>query len=105
MAFWFWFPANLKTKASEVGEYLWEMPMFEEYFDDLKSDIADFKNAGSRYGGTSAAALFLNKFVENTPWAHIDIAGTSILNKPLREYTKGPTGVGVRTILNYIKNF
>lgn len=96
---------NLKTKASEVGEYLWEMPMFEEYFDDLKSDIADFKNAGSRYGGTSAAALFLNKFVKNTPWAHIDIAGTSILNKPLREYSKGPTGVGVRTILNYIKNF
>lgn len=95
---------TLKNRAEEVGEYLWEMPMFEEYFEDLKSDIADFKNAGSRYGGTSAAALFLKKFVKNTPWAHLDIAGTSILTKSMREYTKGPTGVGVRTILNYIMN-
>ncbi len=95
---------NLQISAEEAGEYLWEMPMFDEYFDDLKSDIADFKNSGSRYGGTSAAALFLKKFVKSTPWAHIDIAGTSILNKPLREYQKGATGVGVRTLINYICN-
>jgi len=95
---------NLQVSADAAGEYLWEMPMYEEYFEDLKSDIADFKNSGSRYGGTSAAALFLKKFVKDTPWAHIDIAGTSILNKPLREYQKGATGVGVRTLLNYITN-
>ena len=95
---------NLQISAEEEGEYLWEMPMYEEYFEDLKSDIADFKNSGSRYGGTSAAALFLQKFVKSTPWAHIDIAGTSIINKPLRELPKGATGVGVRTIINYICN-
>ena len=95
---------NIQLSAEEAGEYLWEMPMYEEYFEDLKSDIADFKNSGSRYGGTSAAALFLQKFVKSTPWAHIDIAGTSIINKPLRELPKGATGVGVRTIINYICN-
>jgi len=95
---------ELQISAEEAGEYLWEMPMYDEYFEDLKSDIADFKNSGTRYGGTSAAALFLKKFVKNTPWAHIDIAGTSILNKPLREYQKGVTGVGVRTLINYICN-
>lgn len=95
---------NLRMCGENAGEYLWEMPMFEEYFDDLKSDIADFKNAGTRYGGTSAAALFLKKFIKNTPWAHIDIAGTSIVNKPLREFSKGPTGAGVRTLLIYISN-
>jgi len=94
--------STLKNKSEEVGEYLWEMPMFDEYFEDLKSEIADFKNAGSRYGGTSAAALFLKKFVKDTPWAHLDIAGTSIVTKSLREYTKGPTGVGVRTLINYV---
>ena len=96
--------AKLRECAQLSGEYLWEMPMYDEYFEDLKSDIADFKNSGSRYGGTSAAALFLKNFVKETPWAHIDIAGTSILNKALREYAKGPTGVGVRTLLNYICN-
>jgi len=93
---------KLQYSAEEAGEYLWEMPMYEEYFEDLKSDIADFKNSGSRYGGTSAAALFLQKFVKSTPWAHIDIAGTSIINKPLRELPKGPSGVGVRTLINYV---
>ena len=95
---------GLQASAEEAGEYLWEMPMYEEYFEDLKSDIADFKNSGSRYGGTSAAALFLQKFVNSTPWAHIDIAGTSIISKPLRELPKGVTGVGVRTLINYICN-
>ena len=95
---------DLQMNAEEAGEYLWEMPMYDEYFEDLKSDIADFKNSGSRYGGTSAAALFLKKFVKSTPWAHIDIAGTSIVNKPIRELPKGATGVGVRTLINYICN-
>ncbi|MCR4881658.1 MAG: leucyl aminopeptidase [bacterium] len=95
---------GLQASAEEAGEYLWEMPMYEEYFEDLKSDIADFKNSGSRYGGTSAAALFLKKFIKTTPWAHLDIAGTSIISKPLRELPKGVTGVGVRTLINYICN-
>ncbi len=96
---------RLKTSADVAGEYLWELPMYEEYFDDMKSDVADFKNSGGRYGGASSAALFLQKFVDKTSWAHIDIAGTSIISKDLKELRKGPTGVGIRTILTYITEF
>ena len=85
-----------------VGENLWEMPMFEDYKDSLKSDIADMKNTGSRYGGASTAGVFLSNFVKNTKWAHIDIAGTAFLDKPQHECSKGASGVGVRTLINYI---
>ena len=84
------------------GERLWQMPMYEEYKDSLKSDIADMKNTGSRYAGTQTAALFLQNFVKKTRWAHIDIAGTAFLDKPVNELKKGATGAGVRTLLNYI---
>ena len=89
--------------GAKSGEKYWEMPMFDEYFDSLKSEIADMKNTGSRWGGTSAAALFLQKFVKpEVKWAHIDIAGTAFLDKPQKEFIAGATGVGVRTLLNYI---
>ena len=96
---------RLKTAADTAGEYLWELPMYEEYFDDMKSDVADFKNSGGRYGGASSAALFLQKFVNKTSWAHIDIAGTSIISKDLKELKKGPTGVGIRTLLTYLTEY
>ena len=89
--------------GDENGERLWEMPMYPEYFDTLKSDVADMKNSGGRGGGTTVAALFLQNFVDSeTPWAHIDIAGTSVIENAVLENPKGATGVGVRTILNYI---
>lgn len=89
--------------GEKSGERLWEMPMFPEYFDSLKSDIADMKNSGARGGGTSAAALFLKNFVKDeTPWAHIDIAGTAVIDKAILENPKGATGVAVRTLLEYI---
>ncbi len=78
------------------GEKLWQMPMFEEYFDSLKSDIADMKNTGSRMGGAQIAGLFLQNFVKKVHWAHIDIAGTAFIEK------KGATGAGVRTLINYL---
>ena len=94
---------KLISTAKESGETFWQMPMFEEYFDSLKSDIADMKNTGSRYGGCSAAGLFLKEFVdEKVKWAHIDIAGTAYLEKPQKEFIAGATGAGVRTLLNYI---
>ncbi len=96
---------RLKTSADIAGEYLWELPMYEEYFDDMKSDVADFKNSGGRYGGASSAALFLQKFVNKTSWAHIDIAGTSIISKDFKELVKGPTGVGIRTVLTYLTQY
>lgn len=89
--------------GEKSGEKYWEMPMFEEYFDSLKSEIADMKNTGSRWGGASAAGMFLQKFVsKDVKWAHIDIAGTAFLDKPQKEFISGATGVGVRTLLNYI---
>ena len=79
--------------------------MFDDYMDSLKSDIADMKNTGSRYGGASTAGVFLKNFVKNSKWAHIDIAGTAFLEKPQHECSKGASGVGVRTLINYILNY
>lgn len=91
--------------GKDCGERLWQMPMYPEYFESLKSDIADMKNSGARGGGTTAAALFLKNFVKDgTPWAHIDIAGTAVIDKPILENPKGATAVGTRTLLNYILN-
>jgi leucyl aminopeptidase len=65
--------------------------------------VKDYGNSGARGGGTTTAALFLQNFVEpETPWAHIDIAGTAVIDKAILENPKGATGVGVRTLLNYI---
>ena len=95
--------SKLISTAKDSGETYWQMPMFKEYFDSLKSEIADMKNTGSRYGGASAAGLFLKEFVtDSVKWAHIDIAGTAFLEKPQKEFIAGATGAGVRTLLNYI---
>ena len=88
--------------AEDSGERFWQMPMYEEYGDVLKSDIADTKNTGGRNGGTSAAGVFLSKFIQNTPWIHLDIAGTAFLDKPDAEGIKGATGVGIRSLIRYI---
>jgi leucyl aminopeptidase len=92
----------LKKSADKGGERLWQLPMYEEYFEGLKSDVADFKNAGARWAGASTAGLFLKEFVKDTPWAHIDIAGPAFLDKDIKEMPKGASGASVRTLLNYI---
>ena len=94
--------ARLIKTAKDSGETYWQLPMFKEYKDSLKSDIADMKNTGSRYGGASAAGVFLQEFVKDTKWCHIDIAGTAYLEKPQKEFIAGATGAGVRTLLNYV---
>ena len=89
--------------GNENGEKFWELPLFEEYFENLKSDIADMKNTGSRYGGASAAGVFLKNFVKNKNWAHLDIAGTAYIEKPQYDILKkGATGIGIRTILGWL---
>lgn len=86
--------------SKETGERLWQMPMHEDYKELNKSDVADVKNTGGRYGGAITAAQFLAEFIEDTPWLHLDIAGT-FLAKSDKGYTvKGATGVGVRTLVN-----
>lgn len=89
--------------GEQNGERLWQLPMYEEYKEGLKSDVADMRNTGSRYGGASAAGIFLKEFVKDEiPWVHLDIAGVAFLEKPQKELGKGATGVGVRTLINYI---
>jgi len=85
--------------AERTGERMWQMPMPEEYKQQLKSEIADVKNIGDKYGGAITAALFLAEFVDNTPWVHIDIAGPANSNKESGYMVKGATGIGVRTLI------
>ena len=76
------------------------MPTNDEYKELNKSDVADIKNSGGRWGGTITAALFLSEFVTATPWAHLDIAGTGRAEKERTYWVKGATGVGVQTLTN-----
>jgi leucyl aminopeptidase len=90
-------------KAGEdAGECIWQMPMYDEYKEANKSDIADIKNSGGRYGGAITAAQFLAEFIEDTPWVHLDIAGTSRTEKDRGHLVKGETGVPVRTLVNLV---
>jgi leucyl aminopeptidase len=91
---------NKVLKAAEKsGERMWQMPMPEEYKEQNKSEIANVKNTGNRYGGAITAALFLGEFVDNTPWVHLDIAGPALSSKESGYIVKGATGVGVRTLV------
>jgi leucyl aminopeptidase len=85
--------------AERTGERMWQMPMPEEYKEQNKSEIANVKNTGNKYGGAITAALFLAEFVDNTPWVHLDIAGPALSNKESGYIVKGATGVGVRTLV------
>ncbi|MFC2068146.1 leucyl aminopeptidase [Chloroflexota bacterium] len=90
------------TAGSEAGELVWQMPMYDQYKEQNKSDIADIKNVGNRYAGAITAAQFLAEFVGDTPWIHLDIAGTSMTNKEKGYLVKGATGTPVRTLVNFI---
>ena len=86
--------------GEESGERMWQMPMDEDYREQNKSDVADIKNTGGRWGGAITAAQFLAEFVGDTPWVHLDIAGTDRIDKDKRYLVKGATGVAVRTLVN-----
>lgn len=97
------FVKELIKTAEYSGEKFWQLPMWQDYRDNLKSDVADMRNTGARYGGASSAGMFLKEFVtDNVRWAHLDVAGTAFIDKPQHEFSKGATGVGVRTIINYL---
>jgi leucyl aminopeptidase len=93
---------KVMAAAGEAGERMWQMPMFEEYKEQYKSDVADMKNTGGRYGGAITAAQFVGEFVDDTPWVHLDIAGTSLTGKEKGYVVKGATGVTVRTLVNLV---
>ncbi len=84
-----------------AGEKFWELPMFEEYAEQIKSDVADLKNVGGREAGTITAAKFLEHFVDKTPWVHLDMAGTDGSTRERGVMVKGATGIPVRTLVHF----
>ncbi|MBZ0264086.1 leucyl aminopeptidase [bacterium] len=98
---------ELMSNAGEkTGERVWRLPLWEEFTDQIRSQIADIKNTGGRPGGTITAAAFLQQFIGDTPWVHLDIAGTA--NEVTLSYTPHrelPTGVGVRLLLEFLRNW
>jgi leucyl aminopeptidase len=93
---------QLIAAGREAGEKLWPMPLDPEYREQLKSEIADLKNVGGRKAGAITAAYFLKEFAEETPWAHLDIAGTAWLDENKPYVASGPTGMGVRTLAHFV---
>lgn len=93
---------NFKKTAEKIGEPVWQLPIYEDMMDGLKSDIADMKNTGPRGAGSSVAGRFLQNYTKSKNWLHIDIAGSAYIDKPYRELQKGATGVMVRTLTEYI---
>ncbi len=89
--------------ASATGERMWQLPLYPEYREHIRSDVADVKNSGIRYGGAITAGLFLQNFVEPTVrWVHLDIAGPAFYETGYGYAPKGATGVGVRTLLRFL---
>lgn len=88
--------------GAEAGELIWQMPMYDQYKEQNKSDVADIKNVGGREGGAITAAQFLSEFAGDTPWVHLDIAGTDMTDKEKNYLVKGATGVPVRTLVNLV---
>jgi leucyl aminopeptidase len=87
------------------GEPLWRLPLGEMYVKQLESQVADMKNTGGRYGGAITAAEYLHQFVGETPWAHVDIAGTAWDFTEKSYIPKGPSGIGVRTLVELIRRW
>jgi leucyl aminopeptidase len=91
--------------TEEAGEKFWRLPLDDEYKENIKSNIADIVNSGGRWGGAVNAAMFLKEFAEDTPWLHLDIAGTAWMedNKPW--IAKGPSGIAVRSLVEFARAF
>lgn len=93
---------EVRLAGERAGERCWPLPLWDEYREQNKSDIADVKNSGGRPAGSITAAWFLREFVDGYPWAHLDIAGTAWTDKDQPPMAKGPTGVGVRLFSEFI---
>lgn len=97
------FAQQFLNAAKPSGERYWQMPLYEDYSSQMKSDIADLKNTGGRPAGTLTAAAFLKAFAGDTPWLHLDIAGTAYLDGESSWQAKGPTGTPVRAFISFVE--
>ena len=96
---------RIEEASARTNEKVWRMPLWEEYFEYLKSDVADFKNVGTRAAGAIIGGIFLSKFIEKTPWAHLDIAGPASIEKERPYIPRGGTGVGVRLLIQLLRDW
>lgn len=96
---------SIRSAGESTGERVWPMPVWDEHREHMRSQIADLKNVGGRDAGSSTAAGFLSKFVGETAWAHLDIAGTAWTSKAQPHQPYGATGVGVRLLAEVIENW
>ncbi len=97
--------ARVRKAANRTGEKVWELPLWEEYEEQLKSEVADIKNVGGRPAGTITGGAFLKKFVGEYPWVHLDIAGPVWAGKDKPYIPKGATGVGVRLVVQLLRDW
>ena len=96
---------RFKKAAHQAGEKVWRLPLDDDYREQIRSNIADIMNTGGRYAGAVTAAMFLKEFVDDKPWIHLDIAGTAWVeeNKPF--IAKGPSGIAVRSLIEFVRGF
>jgi leucyl aminopeptidase len=96
---------RFQNALNKAGEKMWRLPLDEEYKDSIKSTIADIVNSGGRWGGAITAAMFLKEFAEDTPWIHLDIAGTAWTEEAKPWIAKGPSGIALRSLVEFARNF
>jgi len=96
---------QIEEASSKTGEKVWRLPLWDEYFEYLKSDAADFRNVGTRAAGAIIGAIFLSKFVEKVPWVHLDIAGPASIDKERPYIPRGGTGAGVRLLIQLLRDW
>jgi leucyl aminopeptidase len=96
--------ARLREAGEHTAERVWQLPMFEEYSKQIKSDFADIKNTGGREAGSIIGGAFLKEFVSDTPWVHLDIAGTAWTHENKPYVPKGSTGVGIRLLVETLEH-
>jgi len=93
---------RLREAGERTYERVWQLPLFDEYEKQIKSDVADVKNVGGKWAGAITGALFLKKFIGDYKWVHLDIAGTAILEEAKEYSPKGGSGVGVRLLVDFL---
>jgi len=99
------FVDSFLAASKRAGEKMWQMPLDDEYRDLIKSTVADVANSGGRFGGMITAGKFLQEFVGDTPWIHVDIAGTAWNDDEKPYLPKGPSGIGIRTLVEFALGF
>ncbi len=96
---------RVEEASQKTGEKVWRLPLWDDYFEYIKSDVADFKNVGTRAAGAIIGAIFLSKFVDKIPWIHLDIAGPASIEKERPYIPKGGTGFGIRLLMQILREW